>query len=205
MVRLQGQHHGDATKALVSASLEALKRGGDFSLRSVAREAGLTAAAAYHHFSSKEELLTEVARRGFLELSRTQNKALAPDPSDVSRLTTAYVNFGRKNPALYRLMFSVPPHQRPGESAVALQQIAMSTFETLVNTVRLAYPTLSGPESVTRSFTIWTMAHGAVQLTDWQAMTNEGRRTDGLPSLAGRAAVSIASQPNYNREGNHIE
>ena len=56
-------HHGDLKRALVEAALATLReRGGEaVSLREVARRAGVSAAAPYHHFASREALLA--ARR----------------------------------------------------------------------------------------------------------------------------------------------
>ena len=56
-------HHGDLRNALVAAGLEILTQDGDktLSLRKVARRAGVSHAAPYRHFSSKEALLTAIA------------------------------------------------------------------------------------------------------------------------------------------------
>ena len=57
-------HHGDLRRALVEAARRILESEGPtaLSLRAVAREAGVSPAAPYHHFKDKSELLEEVAR-----------------------------------------------------------------------------------------------------------------------------------------------
>jgi AcrR family transcriptional regulator len=56
-------HHGDLRRALVEAGRRLLEaeNGSDISLRAVAREAGVSPAAPYHHFRDKSELLDALA------------------------------------------------------------------------------------------------------------------------------------------------
>src|SRR5258707_9128128 len=63
-----GYHHGDLRRALIEAalSLVAERRGADLSIREVARRAGVSYAAPYHHFADKSALLAAVAGGGVL-------------------------------------------------------------------------------------------------------------------------------------------
>ncbi|MDP1643250.1 MAG: helix-turn-helix domain-containing protein, partial [Phenylobacterium sp.] len=56
-------HHGDLRRALVEAACRLLEKEGAqaLSLRAVAREAGVSPAAPYHHIKDKSELLDAVA------------------------------------------------------------------------------------------------------------------------------------------------
>lgn len=77
------------------------------SLRAVAREAGVSPAAPYHHFKDKAELLDAVAQEGW-EILGTQMSAAKASTTGVQQLTAlgiAYVCFARDNPALYRVMY----------------------------------------------------------------------------------------------------
>src|SRR5258705_11133800 len=58
-------HHGDLRRALVNAAVSLLTKTQrwDFSLREVARSAGVSHNAPYSHFASKRELLAAVAER----------------------------------------------------------------------------------------------------------------------------------------------
>src|SRR5690349_19263411 len=75
-------HHGDLRRALVDAALALISEGelGTFSLREVARRAGVTPAAPYHHFKDKTALLAAVAEEGFEALRGRLEAALAPLP-----------------------------------------------------------------------------------------------------------------------------
>ena len=103
-------HHGDLSRALVAAGRRILEADGPaaLSLRAVAREAGVSPAAPYHHFKDKGELLDAVAEEGWHELGEAiaKGRAAAPTPRSVmTEIGVAYVRFARENPALYRLMY----------------------------------------------------------------------------------------------------
>jgi AcrR family transcriptional regulator len=103
-------HHGDLSRALVSAARRILEAEGPdaLSLRAVAREAGVSPAAPYHHFKDKGELLVAVASEGWDELGQAIAKARtdASDPAAaITEIGVAYVCFARENPALYRIMY----------------------------------------------------------------------------------------------------
>jgi AcrR family transcriptional regulator len=103
-------HHGDLSRALVHAGRRILESEGPagLSLRAVAREAGVSPAAPYHHFKDKCELLDAVSNEGWRELGMAVAKArqAAPDATAaVTEIGVAYVCFARENPALYRIMY----------------------------------------------------------------------------------------------------
>ena len=72
-------HHGDLRRALLRAAVVILEREGPsaLSLRAVAREAGVSPAAPYHHFKDKSELLNAVATEGFNRLKAALAEAFA--------------------------------------------------------------------------------------------------------------------------------
>ncbi len=103
-------HHGDLSRALIDAARRLLEAEGQsaLSLRAVAREAGVSPAAPYHHFKDKGELLDAVAQEGWtlLDAALVKAKAEAPDIHQaLTELGVAYVCFARDNPALYRVMY----------------------------------------------------------------------------------------------------
>lgn len=106
-------HHGNLRQELVNAALSAPDIEG-LSLRQLAASLGVTAAAAYRHFDSREDLLFEVARCGFDRLRQRFAAAfdIATPPSDADqarlrlvRLAQAYLQFADDEPALWQLMF----------------------------------------------------------------------------------------------------
>src|SRR5262245_63504551 len=64
-------HHGELREALVSAGRKLLEERGlrGFTLRECARRATVSHAAPAHHFASIDDLLAEIATRGYHELT----------------------------------------------------------------------------------------------------------------------------------------
>ena len=111
--RARSFHHGNLRQELIDAALCAPDIEG-LSLRQLAASLGVTAAAAYRHFDSREGLLLEVARIGFNRLRQRFASAfdITVPPSDakearlrLSRLAQAYLQFADDEPALWRLIF----------------------------------------------------------------------------------------------------
>jgi AcrR family transcriptional regulator len=103
-------HHGDLSRALVEAARRILERDGPeaLSLRAVAREAGVSPAAPYHHFKDKNELFGAVAKQGWAALRDALAEAECESVQDAAIKTgLAYVRFATQNPALYRLMYDM--------------------------------------------------------------------------------------------------
>jgi AcrR family transcriptional regulator len=103
-------HHGDLRRALVKAAISLLTKTQrwDFSLREVARCAGVSHNAPYSHFASKRDLLAAVAAKGHEILRARALTALRgkTKPADALKaISIAYLRFGTGNPAQYRLMF----------------------------------------------------------------------------------------------------
>ena len=105
-------HHGNLGPALIDAAVALLDETQDwaFSLREVARRAGVSHNAPYKHFPEKRDLLAAVAARGFEALAErmlSSLQGLTSDPrAELLACGRAFVEHGVANPALYRLMFS---------------------------------------------------------------------------------------------------
>lgn len=103
-------HHGDLPNALRCAAVDVIdERGlGNFSLREVARRAGVSHTAPAHHFGDMQGLLTSLATEGFEHLHRVLEVALEglDDPVDrLNALGVAYVRAGRTHKAHAEVMF----------------------------------------------------------------------------------------------------
>jgi AcrR family transcriptional regulator len=105
-------HHGDLKRVVIETAQDMLReeKGWQFTLREVARRAGVSHAAPYKHFPEKSALLAELAMLGFDELreqiSRAIERPLRSARAEFIAAAKAYINFGTTNPSLYRLMFS---------------------------------------------------------------------------------------------------
>ncbi|MFK0334748.1 TetR/AcrR family transcriptional regulator [Rhizobium sp. NPDC090275] len=103
-------HHGDLQRAILNAAFDVLSesQSTEFSLRELARRAGVSHNAPYKHFADKREMLAAVSAVGFERLADEMHKAQVGKTEPRERLMLlmrAYVRSGVTNPALYRLMF----------------------------------------------------------------------------------------------------
>jgi AcrR family transcriptional regulator len=103
-------HHGDLRRAIVTAALDILRetQSLEFSLRELARRAGVSHNAPYKHFADKRELLAAVSAAGFEMLTKRMAREIAGFRSPREQLFAmlrAYIDHGVENPALYSLMF----------------------------------------------------------------------------------------------------
>jgi AcrR family transcriptional regulator len=105
-------HHGDLRRVVIETALAMLRedKGWQFTLREVARRAGVSHAAPYKHFPDKGALLAELATLGFNqlrdELSEALSRPLRSARAEFMAAAKAYIHFGTANASLYRLMFS---------------------------------------------------------------------------------------------------
>jgi AcrR family transcriptional regulator len=151
-------HHGDLRHGLIDAARRLLEAEGPsaLSLRAVAREAGVSAAAPYHHFKDKRELLDAVAQQGWALLSEALQHVRG-----TTDLGVAYVQFARRNPALYRLMYDVarehealPEHDEHGRGYRRLRHILIEAGADPNDQITLELAAVAA----------WCSAHGLAEM-----------------------------------------
>jgi AcrR family transcriptional regulator len=162
-------HHGDLCRGLVDAARRILESDGPnaLSLRAVAREAGVSPAAPYHHFKDKGELLDAVALEGWDALGEALNEAKAKAPLDaivVAELGVAYVCFARDNPALYRVMYersrdkdSLPEDVKDNDDSAYC--LVRNTFQ------EIAGEGVSEMDVELATIAAWCAAHGLAEMS----------------------------------------
>src|SRR5437868_622487 len=96
-------HHGKLRRALLVSATVILEQTGspELSLRAVARRAGVSHAAAYHHFADRRALVAAVAAAGLNALTdamiRAQKRARGM-PAGFQAMGAAYVRFALRHP-----------------------------------------------------------------------------------------------------------
>ncbi|MFC9993456.1 TetR/AcrR family transcriptional regulator [Nocardia sp. NPDC127526] len=163
-------HHGDLREELMRASLQLIDSEGlaAVSLRRVAREAGVSPGAPYHHFADRSALLAALSTRGF-EILRDEiaaAKAQASGPRDaLSKLAAGYVRFAVEQPAYFRLMFR-PELSQPEKHPDAMVA-GEAAFAVLAETVEEAVRAGDLPADQASALTVawWSLAHGLAALT----------------------------------------
>ncbi len=167
----QGYHHGDLRRALIDAAVDLIRSRGvaGCTLREAARRAGVSVAAPYRHFQSKQDLLAAVALEGFQRFGAALGEGIAGADGDAFDQLTAigrsYVRFATANPSFIEVMFgtglsSLSEYPELGEAAEA-------AHDHLLRTVESCLQLLGGDSEVNAdvlAVMAWSMVHGLSSL-----------------------------------------
>jgi AcrR family transcriptional regulator len=169
-------HHGNLRQALVDAAFALVteEQSWSFSLREVARRAGVSHNAPYNHFAEKRDLLSAVAVAGFDLLRGRMTAAADAAPTGEAALIAAshaYAGLALENPALYRLMFGpelaedlCPPAEAVKEAGEATRACVDAVILRAAREGLFA----AGPEDEAElslvALSCWSMMHGLVML-----------------------------------------
>jgi AcrR family transcriptional regulator len=190
-------HHGDLRAALVGAARRLVSRFGahDVSLRAIARAAGVSAAAPYHHFHDREAILAAVATEGFVALRESMETSAGEagrkaDPFQrLQAAGVAYVGFAASEPELYRLMFSGLLSDR--KRYPQLRDAADDAFAALQNLLAATRaPAGAAIDGEATALTAWSTVHGLAMLFI-DGLLQEEARTTGLEELTVRVTRAL--------------
>jgi len=166
----RGYHHGNLRQALVDAALVLIEQKGPtgFTLSEAAKNAGVTPAAVYRHFSGRDELIAECALQGhaiFADLMEFAFNDGVPTALAAFEATgRAYLAFARKYPGHYMAMFeSGISHNFTPELAVASAR-SRGVLEQAAEALSEQLPEGKRPPASMFSAHIWAMSHGVVEL-----------------------------------------
>jgi AcrR family transcriptional regulator len=174
-------HHGNLREALLKAALRLISEVGPtaFTLREVARRAGVSHNAPYRHFQDRDELMAAVSTQGYGELTRAMLDAAKEESTALAQLKRAglaYVNFALRRPEHFTVMFDAPtakpseklcygPKQMKDKYPEAAEA-AEQSFRTLVNFVAACQREKTLPADDTKELALlaWSMVHGIAKL-----------------------------------------
>lgn len=161
-------HHGDLPAALraATAGLVAERGPTGFSLREVARRAGVSHAAPAHHFGDTRGLLTAVATEGFEELNRAFESALEGVDDPIARLNAcgkAYVSTAVEHPGHFGVM-CVSELVDSGDAALVTASVG--AYEHLLGVLSEIRDALNPDLDVEAAATMtWSAVHGLAVLS----------------------------------------
>src|SRR6476659_8557066 len=169
-------HHGDLRRVIVRAALEILRetQSVEFSLRELARRAGVSHNAPYKHFAEKSELLAAVSAAGFELLTKRfagQIARIGNPRAQLFVILRTYIRCGVENPALYRLMFggylSGPDASRPAIERAGAEKMR-EQLQRAITDGALGQP-IAGAARNARTIagailTCWSLVHGLTLL-----------------------------------------
>lgn len=163
-------HHGDLRRALLDASLALVQEQGiqALSLREVARKAGVSHNAPYHHFPDKSALMAAICEEGFQGLAREMAAArVAAGDDPRARLEAcgqSYVRFALGSPAHFRVMFR--PELADPEIHPGMLEASQPAFQMLVQGVVDCQRAGQAPggDPMPLVLTCWSVVHGLASL-----------------------------------------
>ena len=161
-------HHGGLREALIGATRQlVMQRGAEnFTLADACRLAGVTTAAPYRHFRSKQQILEEIASRGFDDL-RQKSMAIVAEKGagtleGIVAMGQAYVAFAVEETAVFRLMFGQEPSLKKAQHVVGTGH---ECFAHLIEQIALyCQRNRVRGDAQEIALRLWTFVHGAASL-----------------------------------------
>ena len=182
---------------MIDATLKLLSTTGvrELSLREVSRTAGVSHAASYRHFPSKESLLAAVAEQGFHLLSEAMRLSVGSAGqvpiAQLQAAGAAYVDFGLRHPQHLTVMFSgaianFDDHPRLKAAAGDAQEELRAVVRAVLHGVAMD---AAGEDTVEAA--AWAIVHGlTVLLADGQIRAREGTRLTKQQQMKLASAVT---------------
>lgn len=185
-------HHGDLRRALLDATLALVDEHGidGFTLREVARRAGVSHNAPYHHFPDKRALVAGLAEESYEQLRAEMVKASRGTHDALATLRAiglAYVRFAVRHPSRFRVM-NRPELRSPGR-VTPVEAAGERTERPVLEAIAAgqAAGLLVGGDVAAIALTAWAAVHGLA------ALVVDGPLRHRFRSLraAERAAVQV--------------
>lgn len=157
-------HHGNLRSALLKAAFKLIEKIGSerFTLREVARKAGVSHNAPYRHFPSRESLIAALATESLQQLHENLQAAVdkCADPSAcLHDAAIAYLRFALKNPSRFNIMFHSTFDREAYPDYVAAYTGLLELLSELIRQGRgFATPAETAGEL------IWASIHGIAEL-----------------------------------------
>ena len=200
----ESYHHPNLRQTLLDAAIALIGEVGvqSFTLREVARRAGVSHNAPYRHFANKEALLNDVATEGFERLIASMQSSMIQANSPLERLELSgcgYVAFALRWPQHFSVMFD-RPRSASGEERI---EAGSSAFAVLLGCISAAQESSDLPagDSLPLAWMAWSFVHGVAKLTISGAIPLSERSTiaftrtsssaifAGMKSAANRSTV----------------
>ncbi|MFF9315684.1 TetR/AcrR family transcriptional regulator [Streptomyces sp. NPDC014748] len=168
----------------VGAELLATEGVQALTLREIARRAGVSHGAPRRYFPTHLELLSAIARRGFVELAARVEEARGAlgdggaDPrGQVAALGRVYLEFATRERGMYELMFR---HDLLESGHLGLRDTSLPLFGVLVDLVGRVRP---DADARVVAGSLWANLHGIAQLWRWRSLQLATGTDDFTPLL----------------------
>ena len=165
--KLQNYHHGNLRYALVIAAEKMLEKEGvaEISLRKIAKLIGVSAAATYHQFDSKDDLLSVLATSGFEKIMDRYHDIYSATEGIERRLNgfiEIYCRFAMDSSHLFHLMFGDTLDKRYYPTLYEGFMGCRNLFDTLIRRFLKENEYVSDEKAILRRY--WSLLQGGVML-----------------------------------------
>ncbi len=179
-------HHGNLRQVLLEAAQTLTAEVGidGFTLREVARRAGVSHAAPYNHFADKTALVEALAVHAFQELANALRIAVNKHATPLSALEeigVAYVRFAYQHPNEFRFIFR--NDLRPSAES-ATNQAGERAYAVLLETMKSAQSFLASKDIELLALTAWSTSHGLATLVVNGPRSDLTQNLEGVEYLA---------------------
>ena len=178
-------------RRLIAAAAALLDSGGEsaVTLRAVGAAVGVSHNAPYKHFKDRSALLAAVAKDDFTMLTNAFAKIRLSSSKPLIKLQRAlkaFIEYGQKHPARYRLLYSSPDLGAPGGD---LEKIVFQSFAEFAGIVQEAQSSKDLPDVPNAALTglLFASVHGLIDLEAGGLM----RKEKGLSSATRTMALLI--------------
>ncbi|HEV2522259.1 MAG TPA: TetR/AcrR family transcriptional regulator [Candidatus Acidoferrales bacterium] len=167
-MRRRPYHHGNLREALLEGAVRVIAELGPaaFTLREVARRAGVSHNAPYRHFRDKDAILAAVAAQGFRELTRAMRAAAGKKSGALDKLKQsglAYVAFAIRRPEHFTVMFDSPVRGNKDPEYVQASEECFHTLVTFIGNCQEEGQLPAG-NTLDRALYAWSLVHGIAKL-----------------------------------------
>jgi AcrR family transcriptional regulator len=159
-------HHGDLKQELIRKGIALLAKEGyeGFSLRKLAASCGVSHAAPYKHFQSKEEIIAEIGKVIAVEFGSALSAAVSLHPQDarqqLAALCREYTHFMVENPDYFRFVF-MTSHQNPIDVGdIILQAENRLPLAIAIDCAKAYFSPLHGENWKNDFLALWSMLQG---------------------------------------------
>ena len=193
-------HHKDLRNALIEKGIEIVNSEGmnSFSLRKVAAACGVSHAAPYSHFQSKEELLDTMQQHITDQFSKILEETISDyedTPELLKNMGVAYVSFFIDNPHYFSFIYS--------QSNVNIDLTFGSSdeenyrpfviYKTVVSKIldRINYPMQKQEDVI---IALWAFIHGITSLATMKHVSYDGNWKQKVTDIFPLSFLNIAEE-----------
>lgn len=170
-------HHGDLELAIIQAAITFIETKGaeSLSLRTIAKECGVSATAIYRHFANKEALFAKIATEGFKKLSQV-GEFMEATNTQSNIFGVGYVEFALDNRGYFEIMFG--SHIKDHRLYPELYQASQNSFTRLSEKIATNTKDINKEQLNAMAKKHWALVHGLAILmaTHYIDYTPENRR-----------------------------